>query len=310
MASSKPTKKPQPFWLGGAAGSLSACFTHPLDQTKYRMQTMSTRDSMFRTMLFFARRDGIVSLWSGISASILRQCSYTTVRFGVYNYFAQQAREKTGKQKLSSATEVVLAGAAGGLAGMVGNPTEVALVRMSADGAKAPEGRYVYRNCFDALWRIGQDEGLQTFARGLTPNIVRSVIMNVGQIATYSAAKHELLTNSMLNFKDGLPTHFLASFIAGTVATTACAPADVLKSRIQNAANVNGVKQSLAKVITDSLRNEGPAVLMRGWLPAWVRLTPYTVLTFVFMEQIQRLINAPPRLPELEERAATEKAKL
>jgi solute carrier family 25 (mitochondrial dicarboxylate transporter), member 10 len=311
MSTSKQTKKPsQPFWLGGAAGSLSACFTHPLDQTKYRMQTMATRQSMFRTMVFFAQRDGFFSLWSGISASILRQCSYTTVRFGVYNYMAQQAREKTGQSKLSSSTEIVLAGTAGGLAGMIGNPTEVALVRMCADGAKAPGQQFGYRNCFDAIIRIGREEGLQTFARGLTPNIIRSVIMNVGQIATYSAAKHELLNNPSLGFPDGLPTHFLASFVAGTVATTACAPADVLKSRIQNAATVNGVRPSLVKIIGDSLRNEGPRFLMRGWLPAWVRLTPYTVLTFVFMEQLQRLIGISKPLPKLKEAAVAEKARI
>jgi dicarboxylate transporter 10 len=39
-----------------------------------------------------------------------------------------------------------------------------------------------------------------------------------------------------------MPTHFVASLLAGTVATTACAPADVLKSRIQNAVTVDGIK--------------------------------------------------------------------
>jgi dicarboxylate transporter 10 len=39
-----------------------------------------------------------------------------------------------------------------------------------------------------------------------------------------------------------MPTHFLASLLAGTVATTACAPADVLKSRVQNAVTIDGVR--------------------------------------------------------------------
>jgi solute carrier family 25 (mitochondrial dicarboxylate transporter), member 10 len=286
-------KKPQrqPFWLGGAAGSLAACCTHPLDQTKYRMQTMASRQGMFSTIKIFAQRDGIASLWSGISASILRQSTYTTLRFGAYNYMAQQAREKTGEQKLSSMTEIALAGAAGAMAGVVGNPTEVALVRMCADGAKPVGQQFRYRNCFDAVVRIAREEGVQTFARGLAPNIIRSVVMNVGQIATYSAAKHELLTNPAIGMKDGLPTHLLASFMAGTVATTACAPADVLKSRIQNAVVVDGLRPSLGRIITDSLRQEGPGFLMRGWLPAFVRLTPNTILTFVFLEQLQRLVT-------------------
>jgi solute carrier family 25 (mitochondrial dicarboxylate transporter), member 10 len=291
-AQMRSPKKPQrqPFWLGGAAGSLAACCTHPLDQTKYRMQTMASRQSMLSTITFFAQRDGVVSLWSGISASILRQSTYTTLRFGAYNYMAQQAREKTGQRKLSSMTEIALAGAAGAMAGVVGNPTEVALVRMCADGAKPAIQQFKYKNCFDGIVRIAREEGIQTFGRGLAPNVVRSVIMNVGQIATYSAAKHELLTNPAIGMKDGLPTHFLASFVAGTVATTACAPADVLKSRIQNAVVVDGMRPSLGRIITDSLRQEGPGFLLRGWLPAFVRLTPNTILTFVFLEQLQRLV--------------------
>lgn len=279
---------------------MAASITHPLDQTKYRMQTMSGKPNMLNTMLFFVRRDGVPSLWAGLSASILRQCTYTTTRFGVYNYLADEARNKTGQQKLSSATEIILAGAAGGLAGLIGNPTEVALVRMSADGAKPVSQQFGYKNCFDAVARVGREEGIHTFARGLGPNIARSIIMNMGQIATYSAVKHELLTRPSLGFTDGLQTHFLASFVAGTVATTLCAPADVLKSRMQNAVTENGVAPSLRQVVTQSLRTEGPGFLMRGWLPAWVRLTPNTILTFVFLEQLQGLVDRWRESPKLD----------
>jgi dicarboxylate transporter 10 len=61
---------------------------------------------------------------------------------------------------------------------------QVALVRMCADGAKSPAQRFGYAHAFDALLRIGRDEGVRTFARGLGPNVVRSVIMNVSQIGT------------------------------------------------------------------------------------------------------------------------------
>ncbi|KIW85694.1 hypothetical protein Z517_01086 [Fonsecaea pedrosoi CBS 271.37] len=252
---------------------------------------MSTRQNMLRTMIRFASRDGIPSLWWGISASMLRQSTYSTARFGLYNYFAGIARERTGQRRLPSSWEIVCAGAAGGLAGLIGNPTEVALVRMCADGARSPGQRFGYNHAVDAIVRIGREEGLRTFSRGLGPNVVRSVIMNVSQIATYSAAKRQLLSNPSLGLKDGIFTHFLASLLAGTVATTACAPADVLKSRIQNAVAVDGAKPSVRKIVAESLRNEGPGFLMRGWTPAWLRLAPNTVLTFVFIEQLQKLVN-------------------
>jgi dicarboxylate transporter 10 len=63
---------------------------------------------------------------------------------------------------------------------------------------------------------------------------------DVSQIAVYSASKRELLSNKTLNLTDGVPTHIIASLIAGTVATTVCAPADVLKSRLQSAGSGSG----------------------------------------------------------------------
>lgn len=125
---------------------------------------------------------------------MLRQLTYSTARFGLYNYFARETRQRTGQQRLSSSLEIACSGVAGALAGLVGNPTEVgiecpgltrsltlvqvALVRMCADGAKAPAQRFGYNNAFDAIIRIGREEGVRTFTRGLGPNIVRSVIMS------------------------------------------------------------------------------------------------------------------------------------
>ena len=247
---------------------------------------------MIRTLISFASRDGLFSLWSGISASILRQSTYSTARFGLYQYFAQEAKTRSGTSKLSLRGEVTCAAMSGGLAGLIGNPTEVALVRMCADGAKSANQRFGYNNCFDALLRIGREEGLRTFTRGVGPNVVRSVLMNIGQIATYSAAKTRLLDDPRVELGDGMPLHVIASLIAGTVATTICAPADVLKSRVQNSVTTGGVRPSVVTIMKDAFKQEGPMFLMRGWTPAWLRLAPNTILTFVFMEQLKKLVMA------------------
>lgn len=54
----------------------------------------------------------------------------------------------------------------------------------------------------------------------------------------YTAAKHALLANTTM--QDDVKTHMLSSLVAGTVATTICAPADVLKSRVQAASKAGG----------------------------------------------------------------------
>ena len=87
----------------------------------------------------------------------------------------------TGK-KLTGTSIIACAGLAGGLAGMLGNPTEVVLVRMCADGVKPPLQRYDYGNAVRGMMRIAIDEGVSTFYRGLIPNVVRSVLMSKSQL--------------------------------------------------------------------------------------------------------------------------------
>ncbi|KAK4124558.1 mitochondrial carrier [Parathielavia appendiculata] len=278
MAGKKASK--QPFWLGGAAASMAVCFTHPLDLTKYRMQVLQTRSPMLSTLYRFALRDGIFSLWSGLTASILRQSTYSTARFGLYSILSRQLQQRSETAKLSTASTIVCAGVAGGLAGMIGNPTEVILVRMCADAAKPSAERFQYSDAVTGLYRISKEEGVRV-----------SVLMNVSQIAPYTAAKRVILSRTQL--QDDIRTHALASLFAGTVATTACAPADVLKSRIQSAAKGSTVMQ----VVREGLSLEGPIFLMKGWTPAWLRLTPHTVLTFIIMEKLQELVNPTSTAP-------------
>lgn len=121
--------------------------------------------------------------------------------------------------KIAAAASV--AGAAGGLAG---NPADIILVRMTSDINK-PEGkRYNYANALSGLYRIVTKEGVGSLFRGVTPNIVRAVLMNASQLATYDVAKDGLLASGL--YQEGTFLHFSASFIAGTVATTVCAPAE------------------------------------------------------------------------------------
>jgi hypothetical protein len=55
----------------------------------------------------------------------------------------------------------------------------------------------------------------------------------------YDTIKDLLLASGY--FTDSIPTHILTATLGGTVAVTACAPVDVMKSRIQASTNPNMV---------------------------------------------------------------------
>lgn len=50
--------------------------------------------------------------------------------------------------------------AAGAVGSFVGNPTEVALIRMTSDGRLPPDQRRNYSNVFNAVARIFKEEGV------------------------------------------------------------------------------------------------------------------------------------------------------
>lgn len=92
---------------------------------------------------------------------------------------------------------------------------------MCTDQLKDPTKRFNYPNGAQAVYSIAKNEGIKSLYRGVGPNIIRSVLMNVSQLAVYDSLKRTLVTER--GVKDSLPLHFLLGGVAGTIATTACA---------------------------------------------------------------------------------------
>ena len=86
------------------------------------------------------------------------------------------------------------------------------------------------------------------------------------------------------HFKDNLTTHFTASLGAGAVATTLTQPFDVLKTRAMN--SKPGEFKSPLHLIMHTAK-QGPLTFYKGYVPAFIRLGPHTILTFIFFEQLR-----------------------
>ena len=108
--------------------------------------------------------------------------------------------------------------------------------------------------------------------------------MTSSQLASYDAFKNLLLSGTF-NFKDNTTTHFLASFLAGFVATSVCSPVDVIKTRIMSGGGKVGIMTLLAK----AQKEEGLLWMLKGWVPSFIRLGPQTICTMLFLEQHKTL---------------------
>lgn len=278
------------FLFGGLSGMGATCFVQPLDLIKNRMQLIGAdggkKATSFGVIQQIIKSEGVFALYNGLSAGLLRQASYTTVRMGAYNSLVERF---SVNGKTSFVVQLGSGLAAGATGAFFGTPAEVSLVRMTADGRLPPDQRRNYKNVFNALARIVKEEGISALWTGCGPTIGRAMLVNMCQLASYSQAKQRLIATGY--FREGVPLHFCASMISGLITTAASMPVDIAKTRLQNMKVVDGKPQykGTIDVLVKVVRHEGFFRLWGGFTPYYARLGPHTVLTFIILEQLNSL---------------------
>lgn len=149
---------------------------------------------------------------------------------------------------------------------------------------------YSYKNAIDGLLRVRREEGFKRLFSGASTATARGFMMNIGQIAFYEQVKIMLLGTG--HFKDDPGTHFLSSLTAGGIATALTQPLDVLKTRAMNAKP--GEFKNLWAIVMYTAKL-GPMGFFKGFVPAFVRLGPHTVLTLMLLEQFRINFGYSPK---------------
>lgn len=272
-----------PFVRGGIAGVLSWLIIHPADVIKVRMQLSTTSaptsttnpnsPSPYRGIIHAAqhisRNEGISAMYSGLSAALTRQITYTTLRLGLYTTLRDAVSDEQGHLSIWSKFGVGIV--AGGFASAVSNPVEVAMVRMYSDGAAEKATKRGYRNVGDALCRIAREEGIFGLWSGASPTIARSMIVNCVQLGTYDNAKD---IYQGYGVKDGFLLHVAASMTSGFCYSVVTLPIDSAKTRLQNQrrSKDGGFKyRGLIQTMGVVAREEGVTNLWRGFMPYFSR---------------------------------------
>jgi solute carrier family 25 oxoglutarate transporter 11 len=278
------TRAALPFVNGGLSGMIATACIQPIDMVKVRLQLAGegVRTGPKPTALGITKdiiaQGKVLDLYSGISAGLLRQAVYTTARLGFFDTFINllSARaEKNGKEV--TFLERAAAGlGAGGLAAMIGNPADLALIRMQSDGLKPIDKRANYRSVFDALRRIAANEGIGALWAGASPTVIRAMALNFGQLTFFAESKKQLKKYAP-SLSPSTQT-FGASAIAGFFASFFSLPFDFIKTRLQKQSRgpdgklpYNGFFDCARKVI----RDEGWLRFYRGFGTYYVRIAPH-----------------------------------
>lgn len=280
-----------PFLVGCGSGIVATTCVQPMDTVKVRMQLADRsllRVTAWSTASDLMAEGGVLKLYQGLSAAVLRSLVYGTMRLGLFSTFEKELSRRARERgtKLSFGERSVAGIGAGALAAAVGNPTEVALIRMQADGLKPLSQQARYTSAFDALRRIASNEGILALWKGAGPTLIRAMSINFGQLTSFSEAKNQLQEHT--NLSTPVRTA-LAAGIAGCAGALISQPFDFVKTRLQNqskpsaaaaAAAGSGSGELLYKGTFDCLfkvvRKEGFFRLYRDILPYFMRIGPHS----------------------------------
>lgn len=282
-------------FAASAVGALLAeTSTLPTDVVKVRLQVQQTaggaggapRYSGFVDCLRqTARSEGPLALWKGLTPALVRQVSYTSLSLVIYepirDFYQRQLGGSGSDGKPTYIQRLAAGGTAGGLAISVFNPAEV--VKTQAQTSR--EGTLRMRDIISRVWA---KEGLPGFWAGVKPNVARTFLVNAAELGTYDEAKSRLIPY----LGDGLLSHIGASGCAGFTSACVSTPADVIKTRLMNAAGGEQQYRGVLHAGSSILSEEGPSALYKGFLPICVRKLVWCAVFFVSYEKIRSGMNS------------------
>ncbi|XP_072248291.1 dicarboxylate carrier UCP2-like isoform X2 [Leuresthes tenuis] len=250
------------IFSAGTAGCVADLVTFPLDTAKVRLQIQGESRSsaeghtvkyrgVFGTIIAIVKTEGPRGLYSGLVAGLQRQMCFASVRIGLYDTMKQLYAR--GSENAGLGTRLLAGCTTGVMAVAFAQPTDVVKVRFQAQ-IRLRESRSVkrYNNTIDAYRTIARDEGF----KGL--------------------------------WKDNMPCHFTAAFIAGFCTTIVASPVDVVKTRFMNSGS--GQYSGAMTCALTMLVKEGPSAFYKGFVPSFLRLGSWNIVMFVSYEQIKRAV--------------------
>ncbi|CAB9522723.1 Mitochondrial 2-oxoglutarate/malate carrier protein [Seminavis robusta] len=297
--------------LSAFAGMGAATFCHPLDVIRVNMQTAGEgayKNTLDAGLQIYRQAGFSGGIYAGISAAYLRQWLYGSCRMGIYSYLLERAQiqnQQAGRNKneISFTSKLFMGCCSGAIGSFVGTPSELALVRMSADSKAPVEQRRNYNNVIDCIVRISREEGLANLWRGAAPTVLRATLLSACSLGVTSEAKQVLADSGYFGpngeYMNGYPKMFCATLISSFCANVVANPFDVIKSRLQNMpinADGTALYNGMVDCFVKSVRAEGPMVVYAGFTPAFVKLAPYSIISLTLADKLTKALTGKDAL--------------
>ena len=281
-----------PFTIGASSGIFSLLATQPFDTMKVLKQVKAEKagNENLQKISLFSTSQGyshmIRSLYKGLDSAVIRQLTYTGTRMGVYK--SLYGRYQKTHEKVPLAMKSLFGLTAGFMGSLVGNPSDLILIRMQSDLVLPPGERRGYKNFGNAFIRIIREEGFLSLFRGSSPTILRAMVLNATQLSMFDQAK-EILDSYTETNKSSLGIRTAASAIAGFFASFSSLPFDNIKTKMQKMKKLpNGefpYKNTL-DALQKSIKNEGFTKLWVGFPTFYLRFAPRTMIILIMQDYL------------------------
>ncbi|CEQ39223.1 SPOSA6832_00734 [Sporobolomyces salmonicolor] len=290
-------------------------------------QTSTKSTNWFRTLVNMVRAEGIGSVYKGLSASMLREASYrcaalafgfsviwltlpsltnSGIRMGGYDLVKSSF---ISSFPLSDPNGFGTKLAAGMVSGMIGaavaNPADLVhrtlfpflslsvLIQLLSTQLKVRmQSLSATGTLRDHASTIINTQGVRGFYRAVLPTTLRAGILTASQLGCYDHTKHVLKTDFPNTFREGMPTHLVASAIAGFCCSAASNPIDVVKVRLMS--DKTSQYRNAVHCAAMLLKDEGPRAFYKGFTMCFLRLWPHSIVSLLVFEQLRRGLGMAP----------------
>ncbi|KAL9604766.1 MAG: hypothetical protein Q9219_000214 [cf. Caloplaca sp. 3 TL-2023] len=166
---------PHELLAGGSAGACQVIFTNPLEIVKIRLQVQGEMakhaDVPRRSAMWIVKNLGLVGLYKGASACLLRDVPFSAIYFPGYNHLKRDLFGESPSKKLGI-IQLLTAGAIAGMpAAYLTTPCDVIKTRLQVEARKGETGYTSLRHCAATVYR---EEGFRAFFKGGPARVLRS----------------------------------------------------------------------------------------------------------------------------------------
>jgi len=300
---------------GGGAAALSKTVVAPLERAKVVLQAQRsvfiTERDRFKGLVDFLTRapqeQGVVSLWRGNWANVLRIVPATAIRFPCYDTYKRLSLPR-GEWGYSGAERVLRRMEAGIFAGLTTllftYPLDVAKTRLSLDNSKTGEAK-LYKGVWDCLSKTRRADGFVTWYRGFLLAAGTTIPYFAVSFTVYDLLRDAFILNRKRTSGETSTSDAYAILnyigigtIAGTAAQLVTYPLDTIRKRLQ----MNGLlgTEKVYKSTLDCIKKvsaaEGVKGFYGGLVPTLLKIAPAAAIQFTAYDLLKNEVAAKDRL--------------